>query len=309
MNNTMSLKSKSIKKEKRLHFAKTSIKPSEFFIYIIIPLIPLIIFWFLPMVASFIVSFTDWDYISPNYNFVEASNYSEILRSGQFTQALKNTIVFGLGTVIPILIFGFIFALLLEGNFRFKFLFKSFLFSPWITPMVAMSIVWSWMFRPDVGLINRILEVFGVDGPAWLSDSRFAMLAVIIVTVWKNAGWAMLFYTDAMSKIPRPLFEVGELEGMNFAQKIRYIYLPQTKNTSFFLLIINLITSIQAYDQFSVLTGGGPSGSTRTLLYLFYQMAFEEFNMGKATAISVIIVIITALLALVMYFAKKKLDK
>ncbi|MDD7305764.1 MAG: sugar ABC transporter permease [Peptoniphilaceae bacterium] len=309
MTELVSSKSKNLNKKKVQIFEKTNMKPIEFVIYIVLPLLPLIVFWFFPMIVSFLISFTDWDYISPNYNLVNFSNYSEILSSGEFLQALKNTVVFGFATVIPTLILGFIFALLLEGNIKFKSLFKSFLFSPWITPMVAMSIVWSWMFRPDIGLINKILSVFGAKGPAWLSDPTFAMLAVIIVTVWKNAGRAMIFYTDTMAKIPKELFEVGSLEGMTFFQKIKYIYLPQTRNTSFFLLIINLISSIQAYDQFSVLTGGGPSGTTRTLLYLFYQMAFEQFNMGKATAVSVIIVIITALLSIMMYLVRKRSEK
>lgn len=240
----------------------------EFFIYFFLPLAPLIIFWFLPMLASFLISFTNWNYVSPNFDLVGVENYKYILQDEFFWQALKNTLVFGLGTVVPVLFFGFVFALFLQGNFRGKLIYQGFLFSPWVTPMVAMSIVWSWMLRGDVGLINRCLAIFGINGPDWLSKENTAMLAVIMVTIWKNSGWAMLFYTDAMSKIPKSLFEVGELEGINIFEKIKYIYFPMTKGTTYFLLIMNLITSIQAYDQFSVLTRGGPAGSTRTLLYL-----------------------------------------
>ena len=295
---------------------KTSLRKSyerelglkEFLIYFLIPMLPLIIFWFLPMLASLIISFTNWNYVSPNYDIVGLDNYKYILQDGFFWQAVKNTLVFGIGTVVPVLLLGFIFALFLQGNFRGKLIYQGFLFSPWVTPMVAMSIVWSWMLRGDVGLINRILAIVGIDGPNWLSNENTAMIAVIMVTIWKNAGWAMLFYTDAMSKIPESLFEVGKLEGINIFEKIKYIYFPMTKSTTFFLLIMNLITSIQAYDQFSVLTRGGPAGTTRTLLYMFYQMAFEEFNMGKASAISLIIVIITAILSLIMIFMRKKLE-
>ena len=280
----------------------------EFFIYFFIPLAPLIIFWFLPMLASLLISFTNWNYVSPNFDLVGVENYKYILQDGFFWQALKNTLVFGIGTVVPVLFFGFVFALFLQGNFRGKVIYQGFLFSPWVTPMVAMSIVWSWMLRGDVGLINRCLAMIGISGPDWLSNENTAMIAVIIVTIWKNSGWAMLFYTDAMSKIPNSLFEVGKLEGINIFEKIKYIYFPMTKRTTFFLLIMNLITSIQAYDQFSVLTRGGPAGSTRTLLYLFYQMAFEEFNMGKASAVSLIIVLITAILSLLMIFMRKKVE-
>ncbi|WP_300408664.1 sugar ABC transporter permease [Lagierella sp.] len=295
-------------KSKRLYGAKDLNLPS-FLIYILLPLLPLLIFWFIPMIVSLLLSFTDWDYISPKFNVVGISNYTDILQSGAFWQAFKNTILFGLGTVLPTLIIGFLMALLIEKIRRGKEIFQGLLFAPWITPMVAMSIVWSWMFRPEVGLINYCLSFLGIEGPNWLMDSKTALIAVMIVTVWKTAGWAMLYYADAISKIPKDLFEVGDLEGATFFQRIRYIYLPMTMKTTLFLGIISLINSIQAYDQISVLTGGGPAGSTRTLLYLFYQMAFEQFNMGKATTVAMIMVIITGILASGMFYVQKRLSR
>ena len=298
---TINLPAKTYKRDK--------MRPYEFILFVILPLLPLAIFWFIPMIATLVYSFTDWDYISPTYNIVGIRNYQDLLGSADFYQALKNTVVFGLGTVIPILILGFVFALLITSNPKAKSFFQSLLFSPWITPMVAMSIVWSWMFRPEVGLINSALASIGITGPAWLQDPKYAMVAVIIVTIWKQAGWAMLFYTDSMSKIPQGIFEVGDLEGANLWQRIRYIYLPFTKSTTMVLLIMNLINSIQAFDQISVLTSGGPAGSTRTLLYLFYQKAFESFNMGQATTVAIVIVIITAILAVMLLQIQRRVSK
>lgn len=283
--------------KKQKAYQRDKMSPVEFILYVIVPLLPLVVFWFIPMIFTFVYSFTDWDYISPTYNIVAFDNYVNLLTSSEFYNSLKNTLVFGIGTVVPVLLLGFIFALLINSKPRGENVFQALLFSPWITPMVAMSIVWSWMFRPDVGLINTLLAKIGVDGPAWLQDENFAMVAIIIVTIWKQAGWAMLFYTDAMSKIPAGIFEVGELEGAGLWDRIKYIYIPFTRPTTMFLLILNLINSIQAFDQISVLTGGGPAGATRTLLYMFYQKAFENFNMGEATAVAIVIVIITALLA------------
>ena len=296
------------KKDKNI-IASKRLKFSSFIIYIFIPLIPLLVFWFIPMIVSFLLSFTDWDYISPNYNIVGIENYREILKSSSFWQAFNNTFFFGLGTVVPTLIIGFLMALLIKNVSKVREIFQGFLFAPWITPMVAMSIVWSWMFRPSVGLINYCLNFIGIKGPNWLTDTDTALLAVIIVTVWKSSGWAMLYYYDAISKIPKELFEVAQLEGANLWQKIVDIYFPMTIKTTFFLGIISLINSIQAYDQISVLTGGGPAGSTRTLLYLFYQMAFERFNMGKATTIAMIIVFITGILASFMFVVQRRLEE
>lgn len=180
------------------------------------------------------------------------------------------------------------------------------MFSPWITPMVAMSIVWAWIYEPDVGLLNQVLGFFHLPQPDWLHSSKSALWSIIIVTVWKNAGWAMLFYSDALQKIPRDLYEVSELEGASAWQRLRTIVIPLVSPTTLFLGIMLAIESIQAYDQIQVMTQGGPSGSTRTLLYMYYQMAFEQFNMGQATAISTIIVVITGILALTMFYVSKR---
>lgn len=283
---------------------KRSLGLKGFCLYLLLPLLPLLVFWFIPMLASLFISLTDWDYISTNFRLVGTANYGEILTDASFYSALKNTLVFGLGTVLPTLILGFFLALLLDRHREKKAGYQAFLFAPWITPMVAMSIVWSWMYRPE-GLFNALL---GTKIP-WLTSSKTAMFAIVLVTIWKNAGWAMLFYADALSKIPESLKEVGALEGASTLQKIRYILLPMTSSTTLFLAIVSLISSIQAYDQINVLTQGGPAGATRTLLYLYYQMAFEQFNMGKATALSMLIVLLCGILALTMAALQRRFQQ
>ncbi|MDO5713491.1 MAG: sugar ABC transporter permease [Tissierellia bacterium] len=284
---------------------KNKLKFKDFLLYLCLPLLPLIVFWFIPLLVSFYISLTNWDYISPSYEMVGLTNYSYLLQDSSFHNALKNTLVFGAGTVIPTLILGFLMAMLLHKKMKHKAIYQAFLFSPWITPMVAMSIVWSWMYRGD-GLINVLLGKFGISSIPWLTSSKYALTAVIIVTIWKNAGWAMIFYADALSKIPESLLEVGYLEGASWGQRVRKIILPMVSKTTFFLTIVTLINSIQAYDQISVLTQGGPAGASRTLLYLYYQLAFEQFNMGKATALSMLIVVLTAILALIMNVIRQR---
>lgn len=281
-------------------------KMGKLLFFVGIPMIPLLVFWFIPMFVSFWISFTNWDYISPSFDYVGPENYVTALTNDEFYHALKNTFVFMIFTVAPTLIIGLFLAFLLREGLKGLTWFRAFLFAPWITPMVAMSIVWSWIYEPDIGLLNQILAMFHLPQPSWLTDSSTAMWAIIIVTVWKNAGWAMLFYSDALSKISPELFEVSDLEGASSIQKIRSIILPLVSPTTLFLAIISAIDAIQAYDQISVMTQGGPSGSTRTLLYLYYQMAFEQFNMGQATALATIIVLFTSVLALLMFYLSKK---
>jgi len=274
--------------------------------FIGIPLIPLLIFWFIPMLVSLWLSFTNWDYISPTFDYVGADNYVNAFTSADFYQALKNTLFFGVWTIFPTIIIGLLLALLLREGLKGITFFRALLFSPWITPMVAMSIVWSWIYEPKVGLLNQVLGWFNLPQPEWLMNSDTAMWAIIIVTVWKNAGWAMLFYSDSLSKIPKELYEVSNIEGADWIQKIRTIVIPLVSPTTLFLVIMTAIDSIQAYDQIQVMTQGGPAGSTRTLLYMYYQMAFEQFNMGQATALSTIIIILTAGLAMTLFYVSRR---
>lgn len=274
--------------------------------FVVPALIPLTVFWIYPILRSMLLSLTDWDYMSPSYSFVGLSNYVALFKDTRFYSALWNTFVFGIGTVIPTIIGGMILALLLQKAFRGDGIFKFILFSPWITPTVAISIVWTWIYEPDVGIANHVLKFFHLPALQWINSSRTAMLAVIIVTVWKSLGYAMIFYITALEKVPKELYEANALDGANSWQRFRDVTLPCISPTTFFLVIITMVNSLQAYDQIQILTQGGPSGSTRTLLYMYYQLGFEEFNMGQATAVAMILILITVMLSLIQFVVSKK---
>ncbi|WP_409306596.1 carbohydrate ABC transporter permease [Pectobacterium sp. B1J-3] len=261
-------------------------------------LVPLITFWLIPLVISVYISFTNWDYISADYNLVGLDNYRDMLTGDDFLQALGNTLLFACGVILPTLGLGLLFAQLLHRNFRGSHLYRAVIFSPWITPTIAVSIVWSWVFDTKAGLINLLLEKFGIAPIPWLESGDSAMLAVAIVTIWQAVGWTMLFYISALNRIPHSLYEASLIDGCHPLARFFHITLPLISPTTFFLVIVNMVNAVQAFDQFRILTQGGPSGSTRTLLYLFYQQAFEQFDMGMATATSLIILIITGALTL-----------
>lgn len=274
--------------------------------FVVPALIPLTVFWIYPILRSMLLSLTDWDYMSPSYSFVGLSNYVALFKDTRFYSALWNTFVFGIGTVIPTIIGGMILALLLQKAFRGDGIFKFILFSPWITPTVAISIVWTWIYEPDVGIANHVLKFFHLPALQWINSSSTAMLAVIIVTVWKSLGYAMIFYITALEKVPKELYEANALDGANSWQRFRDVTLPCISPTTFFLVIITMVNSLQAYDQIQILTQGGPSGSTRTLLYMYYQLGFEEFNMGQATAVAMILILITVMLSLIQFVVSKQ---
>ena len=269
-------------------------------VFFLLPVgIPLILFWIIPNFISLGISFTDWDFMTNGFNFVGLDNYLNLFTQDSFIQALLNTLYFGIGTVVPTIVLGLAFALFFRKKFRGSAIYQLMIFSPWVTPTVAVSIVWSLLYEPKFGAINKVLGFFGIPGLDWLQSSHTAMLAVIIVTVWKLVGWTMLFYIGALEKVPDSLYEAASIDGANAWQKFRYVTLPMVSPTTFFLVVVNIISSVQAYDQIKILTQGGPSGSTRTLLYLFFQQAFEQFDMGSATAIAFIILIITILLSVI----------
>lgn len=275
-------------------------------LFVLPALIPLFIFWIYPILKSVWLSFTDWDFMTPDYNFIWFKNYTSLLKDSRFYEALWNTLVFTAGTLFPTIIGGLGLALLLRRNFKGSGVFKFVLFSPWITPTVAISIVWTWIFREDGGLANQVLGLFGLPALKWISSSDTAMLSVIIVTVWKSLGYAMIFYLSALEKVPEELYEASALDGAKPWRQFLDMTLPGISPTTFFLMIITMVNSLQAYDQIQILTQGGPSGSTRTLLYMYYQLGFQEFKMGQATATAVIMIIITVILSLAQFTASKK---
>jgi multiple sugar transport system permease protein len=275
-------------------------------LFVLPALIPLIIFWLYPIGRSIWLSFTDWDFMTPDYSFIGLKNYRSLLKDSRFYAALWNTVVFTAGTLIPTIAGGLGLALLLRKSFKGSGIFKFVLFSPWITPTVAISIVWTWIFREDGGIANAVLNLFGLPALKWINSSDTAMLSVIIVTVWKSLGYAMIFYLSALEKVPHEFYEASSLDG---AKKVRQFFdmtLPSISPTTFFLMIITMVNSLQAYDQIQILTQGGPSGSTRTLLYMYYQLGFEEFKMGQATSVAVIMIIITVLLSLAQFVGSKR---
>lgn len=269
-------------------------------------LIPLVIFWVIPLFAAGYISLTDWDMIRPDYNGVGFSNYIALFKDVDFYKALWHTIVFSIGVIVPTIILGLGASLLLQKPFRGAAVYKVIIFSPWITPMVAVSIVWSWIFEPDTGFANYLLSFLGHPGLEWLKSSKTALLAVIIVTIWKGLGWTMIFYLGALEKVPDTVYEAADVDGSNYLTTLTHITIPLISPTTLFLVVINLINTIQAFDQIKVLTEGGPAGSTRTLLYMYYQKAFENFEVGMASALSIIILLIILVLSLVNnYFSKK----
>lgn len=233
------------------------------FLFILPAMIPLLVFWIIPIIWSGGLSFTDWDMMSENIHFMGLKNYTSLLKDPNFGKVLWNTLVFALGSTVPSIVIGLLVALAMNGARRGTGIYRTVIFAPYITPMVAVSVVWSWIFEPRVGILNFVLELFGLPGSQWTQSSETAMLSVLIVTVWKSIGWTMIFYMEAIRKVPQNLLEAAAIDGANSFWRFWKIIIPMISPTTFFLVIMSTISSLQAYDQIQVLTQGGPAGATR----------------------------------------------
>src|SRR5574344_455234 len=259
-----------------------------------------LIFIIIPVIASFSLSFFDWDLLNTP-KFVGFQNYIEIFKDPIFLKILTNTIVFALassffGEIIPLIL-----ASVLNSKIRGSDFFKTAYFLPFITPMIVIAIVWQWIFDPNIGALNYLLHL----NINWLYDTNLAMPAVIIVSVWKLIGYNMLIFLAGFSSINNSVFEAAKIDGASPVQTFFKITIPMLSPTIFFVIIITAISSFQVFDLIYLMTQGGPINSTNVLVYAIYKNAFEYFKIGYASAAAYILFIIIFILTFIQFGLKK----
>ena len=271
-------------------------------IFLLPALLGTLIFIVIPVICSFGLSFVQWDLLNP-IKFVGFENYREIFHDGLFYKILGNTIVFALSTSFFGVIIPLILASILNTKIRGSEFFKGAYFLPFITPMVVVGVVWAWIFDPNIGLLNQMLHLH----LNWLYDSKLAMPALIVVSVWKLIGYNMIIFLSSLSAISQSLFEAAKIDGANSFQIFKNVTIPMLSPTIFFVVIITAISSFQVFDLIYLMTQGGPFDSTNVLVYAIYKNAFEYFNVGKASAIAYVLFVIILVLTLIQWGLRKKL--
>jgi multiple sugar transport system permease protein len=255
------------------------------------PAVVHLIWWIgIPVVATFVLAFMDYDILAGTATFNGLDNFVEIFGDDNWNKAIWNTVVFTFFTVPVAMALAVVIAVLLNNHIRGRAWYRAAFFMPHVTATVAIALVWMWMFEPRIGLLNTLLEMVGTTGPAWLFDPDWAMPAVIIVSIWKGIGIKMLLYLAALQAMPPDVYEAAELDGASKVRTFWSITLPLLKPATFFVLVISIIDSFQAFDQLYILTPhGGPDHSTLVMTYEIYITAFTEFRMGVACAQSVVL--------------------
>lgn len=254
------------------------------------------IFIIFPILYTFFLSFQEWDVIS-QAKFVGLGNYLEMLTNKEFYNALGNTFYYVVITVPLTVICSLFLAVLLDQKIRGLGFFRTAFFSPQVFSFVAAGLVWVWMLDYDRGLINYLLSGIGLEPINWLQSTTWAMPAVILLTVWRFAGYFMVVYLAGLQGIPESYYEAASLDGAGSGWKaFRYITWPLLKPTTLFVTIMMLFFSFRGFAQFHVMTQGGPLGSTTVLVYYMYQQAFSKFSMGYASAVAVVILVVTMII-------------
>lgn len=261
-----------------------------------------LIFIVIPVFCSFGLSFMKWDLLNP-VQFVGFQNYKEIFTEPLFFKILINTIVFAIATSVFGVIIPLVLACILNSKIKAGEFFKTAYFLPFITPMIVIGIIWEWIFDPNIGLFANVLQIH----INWLYDVRFAMPALIIVSVWKLIGYNMVIFLSSLSAISNSLFEAAKIDGANTFQTFKNVTIPLLSPTIFFVVIITAISSFQVFDLIYLMTQGGPLDSTNVLVYAIYKNAFEYFNVGKASAIAYVLFFIILVLTLIQWNLRKKL--
>jgi len=256
------------------------------------------VFLFYPIYKAFAGSLHDWNPLTQKYNYIGWENYRFVLGDKLFWKSLTNTLFFTVVSTVLRLAVGLALALMLFSRMtKMRTFFQGLFYMPTVTPMVAVSFVWMWMFNPQFGLINRF---FHLD-INWLKNSNWAMIAIIIMTVWKDFGYATVLFLAGLMGLPEEVYEASRIDGANGWQTFKNITLPLLKPVTLFVTITSLISYFQTYIQILVMTEGGPGTSTFVIPYLIFDEAFVNYNFGTASAIAVILFVVIAVLTLLMF--------
>ncbi|HTZ79761.1 MAG TPA: sugar ABC transporter permease [Stellaceae bacterium] len=269
-------------------------------------LICLGLFTYWPVVSVLIDSLFARDFGQQTATFVGLGNYGRLFTDAKFAAAAINNLLYAVGTVVPSIVLALAFALLLKQSSAFNRVIRALLFFPTMVPLIAAAALWTFMFLPTLGLIDYYLGRLLPFSINWLGDPDSALWALTLVTVWKNAGYYMLFYLAALQSMPEELTEAAILDGAGPWQRFRYVTLPLLAPTTAFVGVIAFAQAITTVDHVIVMTRGGPNDATTLLLYYIFQTATEVHDPGKAAAATVVTLMV---LLTVSTFSIRSVDR
>lgn len=258
------------------------------------------IFLVIPILMAFVGSFHDWNPLRGEFNFTALENYVNLFKSELFWKSMGNTLFFATIVIIFRVTLGLGIATAIHSKLiKHKTFYRAIFYLPVVTPLVAVSLVWTWMYEPQVGLINQILGT----NTNWLYQPSTALLSIIAMTIWKDFGYAVVLFLAGLCSLPKDCYEAACIDGASKWQVFKNITLPLLKPTTLFVVVTSIIAYLQAYVQILVMTNGGPGTETFLTSFMIYDEAFVKYNFGFASAMSFVLFVIVAILTYVSFKA------
>ncbi len=265
------------------------------------------VFTLVPIVMAIGLSFTNWNgsgVQSPK--FIGFANYRYLFQDRQFATAFINTLVYAVATVPLTMVFALLLAVVLNQKMFARNFFRTISFFPYVASLVAVAAVWNALFSPTLGPVNQFLHSVGITNPpGWAADPKWAMVTLVMFSVWKNTGYYMIMYLAGLQGINPELYEASLLDGANSVQKFFYITIPQLRATTFLVLIMVTIQCFKVYDIVLMITNAGPGIKTLVLVFQIYNVAFKDWNLGYASAISMVLFLMVLGVTLLMFRVQK----
>ncbi len=251
-----------------------------------------LLFVFIPIVITLWLSFTNYD-LYRTRDFVGFANYARLLRDPVFIISAKNTLTYALFVIIPQIAIGLVLAVLLNRKVIGQRFHRIAFYMPNVTSMVSIAMVWLWLYDPTQGIINQAIKAIGIPAQSWLFDLNLALPSIIFMSVWKLIGYNMIIYLAGLQQIPDDLYEAATVDGASAFRQFLAITVPMLKPTTFFLFVIACVQSFSVFEQVNVMTQGGPMNATTTVVHQIFDRAFSQFQMGYASAMATVLLLVT----------------
>ena len=261
------------------------------YLFLLPAFVLLAVFFFIPFIDTILLSFKDFSSDIFNAQSFGFSNYIQLFKSKEFYTTLSNTFLF-LIMVVPILaILPLIVAIFINQKIKWVNIYKILIYLPVIISIVVVAIAFKWLYAQQ-GILNYLAELFGLSAIGWLTDTKFALLSVAIVTIYKGIGYYMMIYISALIGVPKDLYEAADIDGASEIKKHLTVTIPKIMPTIALVVIISSISALKVFTEIYVMTKGGPLNSTKTIVYYIYERAFENLDLSMASAASVVLLFI-----------------
>lgn len=267
--------------------------------------VPLVLFTFLPMVRAFWTSLHQRNLLSA-MKWVGLDNYAHLLRDADTHRAFLNTFTYILGYLPLVYVGGLALALALNAAIPLRNLLRGVYFLPVVTSWIVVALIWRWLLNPEVGVVNHLLGLVGIDGPGWWTDPAWAMPSIILASAWKDLGFVMIILLAGLQAIPQDLYEAARVDGAGWWARLWHITVPMLSPTTFFVVVISLINGFQVFDQVYAMTGGGPAGASTVVVQQVYDLTFRYGQAGLASALSWLLFLLVLAVTVVQMVGQRR---